>query len=54
MYKDFYFNFEHLVFQDKFGFLVSKRNQVSAQCSDDQEEWRGSEEVHKMNSPEQP
>jgi hypothetical protein len=42
------------VFQDKLGLLVSKGNQIGAQTGDDEKKWGGSQQVHKMNSPEQP
>ena len=42
------------MFQDKLSLLVSKRNQISAQTGDNEEKWRRSQQVHKMNPPEQP
>ncbi len=42
------------MFQDKFGLLVSKGHQIGAQTGDDEEKWGGSQQVHEMNSPEQP
>jgi len=47
-------NTKNLVFQYKFGLLVSKGNQIGAQTGDNKEKWGESQQFHKMNPPEQP